>query len=332
MKICAACVLPSTFPGISFDEKGVCNFCAGWREKGDTPEEKTAYLQKFTTLMSQTRNDSGYDCTLAFSGGKDSTYTLYVLASVFKLKVLALTFDNGFISDQAFRNIRTVAERLVADSIIIKPDFGLLKSIFASARDQELFAAKTLERASTICTSCIGMAKFIFLRMALEKNIPVMAWGWTPGQAPLRSSIMKLTPALYRQNQEALLKPLERAAGPEIRRYFLTEAMFDPARSFPWNVSPLAFMDYDEAAILRTIQGLGWVAPEELDANSTNCLLNSYANRIHCERYGFHPYAFEIAGMVRRGVMTRAEGLKKLDEPLNTATVAAVKKKLGIES
>lgn len=331
MKTCAVCVLPSTFPGISFDENGVCNFCAQWRETGDTPDDKDAYLHKFTALMKDVPTDSGYDCTLAYSGGKDSTYTLYVLASLFKLKVLALTFDNGFISDQAFRNIRTVAERLGADSMIIKPDFGLLRKIFSSAREQELYAPKTLERASTICTSCIGMAKFMFLRIALEKNIPVMAWGWTPGQAPLRSSIMKLSPSLYRQNQEAILKPLERIAGPAIRRYFLTDDMFTPARPFPWNVSPLAFMDYDEEAILRTINDLGWVAPEALDANSTNCLLNSYANRIHCDRYGFHPYAFEIAGMVRRGVMTRAEGLKKMEEPLNQGTVAAVKKKLGID-
>ena len=34
------------------------------------------------------------------SGGKDSTYTLSLLRQRYNLRVLAVTFDNGFISPQ----------------------------------------------------------------------------------------------------------------------------------------------------------------------------------------------------------------------------------------
>ena len=34
---------------------------------------------------------------------------------------------------------------------------------------------------------------------------------------------------------------------------------------------------------------------KNIDANTTNCLLNSFANTNHMERYGFHPYVFELA-------------------------------------
>ncbi|MFH1414972.1 MAG: hypothetical protein ABIH89_02665 [Elusimicrobiota bacterium] len=61
-----------------------------------------------------------------------------------------------------------------------------------------------------------------------------------------------------------------------------------------------------------------------------NCLLNSFANRVHLERYGFHPYVFEIAGMIRAGIMSREKGLKKILEPGSRETILLAKKKLGI--
>lgn len=330
MKTCTRCVLPSTFPNITFNDQGVCNFCLSAKGRDDLEKEKEEYLRKFETLLDQYRGKGDYDCTLSYSGGKDSTYTLYLLKEVFKLNVLALTFDNGFISEQAFRNIRAVSERLGVDSLIFKADFASLKKIFAVGIDDPLYSPKTLERASTICTSCIGLAKFIFLKTAVEKKIPLMVWGWTPGQAPIRSSIMKINPVLFKSTQEALRKPMERIAGSRINRYFLFEEQFK-SREFPYNISPLAFMDYNEQEIISKIQEFGWQAPWEVDANSTNCLLNSFANRIHIEKYGFHPYAFEIAGMVRGGVMSREEGLKKIEELENKKTVAVVKRKLGIK-
>jgi hypothetical protein len=330
MKTCTKCVLTEKFPGITFNETGVCNFCSNYSGAEQASEEKKIYRAKFDDLLKEIQGKTDYDCTLSYSGGKDSTYTLYVLREIFKLKVLALTFDNGFISEQAFANIRTMSEKLGCDSLIFKADFGLLRKVFDNAINKEMYSPKTLERASTICTSCIGLAKFIFLKIALEKRIPLMAWGWTPGQAPIRSSIMKINPMLFKSTQEALRVPMEKAAGGAINRFFLTDEQFKNASIFPYNVSPLAFMDYDENDIFKNIKTLGWVSPQEVDANSTNCLLNSFANRIHIEKYGFHPYAFEIAGMVRSGVMKREEGLKKLEEDENIQTVGYVKNKLGI--
>ena len=69
MKICNNCILPETFPGIRFDENGVCNFCREFKGKGS------------------------YDCLMAYSGGKDSTYTLWILKKKYDLRILALTFD-----------------------------------------------------------------------------------------------------------------------------------------------------------------------------------------------------------------------------------------------
>ncbi len=331
MKICSKCVLPSTFPNITFDADGVCNFCRNFKGETKLNEEKKEYLGKFKELIKQVKGKSDYDCTLSYSGGKDSTYTLYLLKDVFKLKVLAFTFDNGFVSEQAFKNIRAVTDNLGIDGIIFKADFQLLKKIFRFGVENEMYSLKALERASTICTSCIGLVKFTALKIALEKRIPIMAWGWSPGQAPIRSSIMKINPVLFKSTQEMYRKPMHQIAGDEIDRYFLSEEQFKNAELFPYNASPLAFMDYDEEKIIKKIQELGWVMPKGLDANSTNCLLNTFANEVHIKKYNFHPYVFEIAGMVRDGVMSRAEGFEKIYESKeNPLLMDLAKSKLGI--
>lgn len=331
MKICTKCVLPETFPGITFNDKGICNYCLNHKEIKKLGEEKRVYLNNFKRIARKVRGRGDYDCTLSYSGGKDSTYTLYLLKKVFKLEVLALVMDNGFISEQAFKNIRTVTEKLGVDCITFKPDFKLLKKLFSCAVDHNLYPPKTLERASTICTSCIGLAKFIFLKTALEKNIALMAWGWSPGQAPLRSAIMKINPLLFKNTQKLLKKPMNIIVGREIKRYFLSDDQFSNPEVFPYSVSPLAFMPYDEDRIVYKIKELGWRAPKDVDSNSTNCLLNSYANHVHITKYGYHPYSFEIAEMVRSGVMSRKYGLAKIKDPGNAATIKYAKKKLGIK-
>ncbi|MBI4845987.1 MAG: hypothetical protein HY810_05895 [Candidatus Omnitrophica bacterium] len=330
MKICTHCVLPETFPNISFDDKGVCNHCLSFKGEAKLKGDKAEYLEKFKELIVKTQKTSDFDCTLSYSGGKDSSYTLYVLRKIFNLRVLALVFDNGFLSTQALSNIHIMTETLGVDCQIFKPNFEVIRKVFKHAVVHPMYSPKTLERASTMCTSCIGLVKFIFLKIAIEKNIPMMAWGWSPGQAPIRSSIMKINPALFKMTQEALKKPMVEVVGADINPYFLSDEQFKDSKNFPYNVSPLAFMEYDEDKIVEKLKSMGWRAPDDVDGNSTNCLLNSLSNQIHINRYSFHPYAFEIAEMVRSGVMTREHGLKKLSESGDAATVEMAKKKLGI--
>ncbi len=86
MKLCTNCILPETFPGITFDEAGVCNFCRqseGSRSKHDS--DKKRYAEKFADLLKSLQRRlwprrRSHDVLMAYSGGKDSTYTLHAAA------------------------------------------------------------------------------------------------------------------------------------------------------------------------------------------------------------------------------------------------------------
>ncbi len=338
MKICTRCILPETFPGINFDHEGVCSHCRK-SEVRKTPlaEEKRNYERKFHDLLNvlglgyakaEGNTAHAYDVLMAYSGGKDSTYTMSLLRKKYNLRVLALSFDNGFLSPTAVTNIKNVTDSLGVDHILFKPHWGVLKKIITTASKRELYSKKTLERASTICTSCIGLVKSLCLKTAIEQGIPLVAFGWSPGQAPMESSIMKNNPSLIRMAQQAILLPLRTVVEDGADAYFLQEKHYAVPERFPYNVHPMAWEYYNEEMILNDIRQYGWSPPHDTDSNSSNCLLNAYANVLHINKYGFHPYVWEIANMVRDGVMTRQEGYQKIYCNQSEDLVEQARKKL----
>jgi len=170
--------------------------------------------------------------------------------------------------------------------------------------------------------------------MAIESGIPFIVYGWSPGQAPIEASIFKNNPSMIKSMQSVLLEPMKAIVGDVIYNYFLTEEHFSAPERFPYNVSPnvspLAFLEYDEDKIVEKIKELGWVKPEDTDPNSTNCLLNSFGIQVHRKRLGFHPYAYELANLVREGYMDRDEAIARLETEDNEEIIELVKRKLGI--
>ena len=333
MKICSKCILDENFPGISFDENGICSFCQKAPALDERSSLQSEYRQKFQDLIEARKGQGDYDLIMAYSGGKDSTYTLELLRREYGLKILAVTFDNGFISPFALENIRHMVDVLDVDHMLVRPSFRILKRIFSETARRDIFPRKALERASSICTCCIGFVKAILLKTALEKRVPFIGFGWSPGQAPIQSSVMKTNPRMAAMTIKSFWPKLEKIAGEDLSRFYPTrqQLSMQQASMFPVNVHPLAFHPYDEASIKDHISSLGWKAPPDTDPNSSNCLLNAFANQVHLERLGFHPYAWEMAGIVRAGGVSRQDALEKIYEPADPGLVKAVMEKLEIK-
>ncbi len=328
MKRCTRCVLPESFPGIQFDENGVCNFCRAYKGREHLDKSRAKYRKRFDDLLATHRRKGGYDAIMAYSGGKDSTYTMAVLKSTYDMSILALTMDNGFVSPKSLENSRKVVEGLGIDHVIYRPRLDVLSKLFLRCADEDIYSKKGLERASTICTTCMGIVKFVALRMAIEGGIPFITYGWSPGQAPIEASIFRNNPPMIRQMQDAFVQPMKKIVGNEVDNYFLTEEHFEMEDRFPYNISPLAFLDYDEESIMREISAMGWEKPDDTDPNSTNCLLNALGIKVHKERFQFHPYVYELANLVRKGYMDRREAIARLEEETDPGIVNMIRRRL----
>jgi len=331
MQICKTCILDDNFPGINFDENEVCNFCRQHKKKEENQLLKEKYEKKFLEIISTYKGKNSYDCLAAYSGGKDSTYTLYLLKNKYNLNILALSYDNWFQSEAAIKNIGRVVQHLNIDHLAAKPTFDVFKKIIQIVISDDIYSIKALERASSICTTCISLIRFMCFKVAIEKEIPFVIFGMSPGQAPIVTSVVKTNPEMIRKMQDVIFQPLYKHLGDVIKPYFLEERHFRKVEKFPYSINPLAFSNYDENEILKIVKDLGWKKPDDTDPNSTNCLLNSFANSIHKKQFNFNPYAFELANLVREGHMNRDIALERISKAEDTKTVELVKNKLGIK-
>ena len=95
MKRCTQCIMPETVPGITFDNDGICSFCQSYQKETYLGQKKLDQI----VATAKSRNNK-YDCIVPLSGGRDSTYVLYVARAIYDLKVLAVNYDNEFRNPQ----------------------------------------------------------------------------------------------------------------------------------------------------------------------------------------------------------------------------------------
>jgi len=329
LKVCKNCTLNDNIFSVRINDEGLCNYCSQSKENNIISIEEYIEKEKQLKETFDKYKNMPYQVLLAYSGGKDSTFTLYKLREKFNVSVLAVTFDNGFLTEQCRQNIHEATANLGVDSLTIKPCFSKLAKVFNLAASKEIYPKKSLERASSICTACIGLVKSTVYKEAILRKIPFVCFGWTPGQVHVKAPIMRLDYRMLLANQKQIQEPLVKNLGEEYKKYFIDpEWIEDHKEDVPYLAYPLLFSNYNEEEILDTIKSIGWIKPQDTDMNSTNCLLNSYANSIHIRDYGYNPYNLEIANLVREGFLSREEGLKKLAGSGEDSIINLVKNEL----
>lgn len=118
IKRCTKCLLPSTFPFISFDAKGVCVICNNYIQKSQGNRE-TELLEKIEKYRSKNGEP---DSIIAFSGGRDSSYGMHLIVNELKLKPITFTYDWGMVTDLARRNIARICGKLGVENILVSAD------------------------------------------------------------------------------------------------------------------------------------------------------------------------------------------------------------------
>jgi tRNA(Ile)-lysidine synthase TilS/MesJ len=269
---------------------------------------------------------ASYDIALAFSGGKDSTYTLKYLREQFDARVIAITIDNGFVSEVARTNCLSVTAEMGVDHIMFRPDPRAMMSIYNASLNKDLYSMAALKRATSICNSCIQVINTQLLNFAANIRIPIVAGGYLGGQIPSQAGFMKQNLTVTSHARKASMNKLEDNFDSNALR-LLTQNIGDEHREI-YVINPMAYLNLSEEEILEAIKPLGWIRPPDTGASSTNCLLNDYGIDRHMQKHGFHPYIAEIATMVRRGTISREEGLAKARARIDTSHFKYVEKQL----
>ena len=114
LRRCTACVLPETFPGISFNDQGVCSICQNFQE----PEYPG--LKKLSSDLQDQLTPNG-KVLVCLSGGRDSCYILHLIHE-FGFDVIAYTYDWGMVTTAARENMSRMCGDLGIEHVLVSPD------------------------------------------------------------------------------------------------------------------------------------------------------------------------------------------------------------------
>ena len=118
-RICSNCIMDTTDPKITFDEKGWCDYCNNYH-KNILPhwhpnENGLRMMQPLIDKIKREGKGKPHDCLIGLSGGVDSSYVTYLAKEKFGLKPMLFHVDAGWNSQEAVNNIEKLVDGLGLD-------------------------------------------------------------------------------------------------------------------------------------------------------------------------------------------------------------------------
>lgn len=120
-------------PGITFDERGVCDQCTSFYAKvlpnWHTDERGWAELQQIVERIKRAGRGRDFDCIIGISGGVDSSYLTYIAKEKLELRPLVFHVDAGWNSQEAVNNIEKLIDGLGLDLFTVVIDWEEMRDL-----------------------------------------------------------------------------------------------------------------------------------------------------------------------------------------------------------
>lgn len=316
---CVQCLMPSTYPGITFNEEGVCNHCLDHKKPQVLGED--TFLQKI-----HSKHGSQYDCIVGISGGKDSCYVAYLARKKFNLRVLAVSYDFPFMVDLARENTRKVCESLEIELIIVQSRNNL---------EYDLLRNHLISLAGTgttwgQCLFCHYGIDAVLYQMAVSREIPFILSGvtsnetwWDPGSRfiILAKRLKKLSLqdkilfGFYQCKAYGNLMDQRRQFPIPGNSSFNVYKKAQTPSDGPETIPMFKYIEWDQDLIIRTLEEeTGWQRPPQTLTWRYDCILEPLLDFTYMREFGISSAGLYLCGLIRSGELSRDEALHLLKE------------------
>jgi hypothetical protein len=326
MKICSQCVLTETMPHITFDSKGICNFCRQSKKIELKGEAKLLEL-----LDSYRSSEKKYECIVSLSGGRDSSYTLLKMAKDYNMKVLAVNYANPFTDPVAQKNIENAVKRLNVDLVQVH----LKKNLHEKTFRYNFNVWMTDPNPALIPMLCIACKTYYYniLKIAKKEGIHCIVNGGNPyedtsfkkellnvaSDEKIENSFIKAITGII---QETLKNPAyyHPVFIPTlIKGYLFADPYCLGSRVVGRGISRFELFNYiewNENEIISRIKNeLQWESPKNLPSTwRFDCRVGHLKEFLYHKTLGMTERDDLYAKLVRQGLMTREDALKRLEK------------------
>ncbi len=166
-RFCKTCIANDfMIPGLEFDGEERCPMCQ--------TQEQTKEFKSVLPIVNRfpKSKKSRFDVALFYTGGKDSTYLLYYLSKVCRLRVLALTWEIPYISPNAKQSIENAKKELDNVEFVTR---------YVSNADLRKMYSVLYALAGNTC-ACPSLAYVLFYAELVENKVPYFIAGNEPAQ------------------------------------------------------------------------------------------------------------------------------------------------------
>jgi hypothetical protein len=307
MKICSKCIINESYPGVSFNSEGECSLCSSKKIFKPFGEDKLIQI-----LNNAKAKNAEFDALVPLSGGKDSTYILYLATKVYNLKVLAMTYDNGLFSQTALDNIQRAIEISGAKHVWCQTDPDIQKKVYRNM----------LLKSGDICGSCDIATISYILKTAQDYKTPIILYGTSPLEEDsfVPDSIQDISRFKY------ILKDAPDLTKEEINRYIVIPNRNDfntfikkKTGKIGLEVRPLFYIDNPSDKEMGDIisREMGWKEDSNKDfTKHFDCIAEPFTNYVRQKIYGYERHICQYSNMVRTGEVSRDKALEMYDNDL----------------
>ncbi|MBX2855166.1 MAG: amino acid adenylation domain-containing protein [Rhodobacteraceae bacterium] len=324
-RYCTGCGLPASHPEASMGVDGVCSICLGFERYKNRAKTYFRDIPDLQRLLSRARAQASgdYDCLMLTSGGKDSVYALYQLAALGP-RILAVTLDNGYLSEGAKANISRCCAQLGVDHRYVST--AAMNAIFVDS----------LRRHANVCQGCFKTIYTLALRIANEVGAPAIVTGLSRGQF----FETRLTSELFNGESEPDIDTMTLAAR---RAYHMVDdavsrhldTRFITEGGALDQVEFIDFYRYSDVPVEEIYRFLTeetpWSRPDDT-GRSSNCLINDVGIYIHKRVKGYHNYALPYSWDVRMGHKKRDAALDELNDDIDETRVLRILDEIGYDT
>jgi hypothetical protein len=304
VKSCRNCLLPEAVPGADLNELGVCRLCREYKPQDKNVSEtlRRAREADLERALQESRGKGEYDCLVPLSGGKDSVLLIHKLKVDYGLKVLAHTTDID-IGEVAWQNIRRAVDKLDVEHVVYRPSTTFYQKLFRwLLMNQEARGA-----VHTVSYAYAPLFESNALRLAVEKNIPLILAGYSPGQ-PLPERMEYEFPRLAISDVD--WTPPELVSSGEFDendlKRFWNPKRYPAGTSFPRYLAPYHAWSYDQDEAMKQVVALGLIkSTKNASPIFSNYPINWLLMYSDLRNFGYNPYAPEFAALIREGKANR---------------------------
>jgi len=310
---CTKCIMPSTYPGISFDENGVCNFCRDYQ-----PNPAPLGREKLIEVLGKSNYKGKYDVVVPNSGGKDSSYILYYVVRELGLNPIVVSYNSGFQTEIAEQNVYKTCEILSVDLELIRSPGDIQRKLLKSS----YIVSEKISRPWG-CANCPAILRMVSIQTAKKFNVPYIIWGSSKVESVKSSSsnhrlvdtIKKgikdpsieyhgLLYVYYRILQRVRLNfPLRLAVNP----FKVPSFTEDSPKFIPF----FEYIRWDSMENTKLLKDeLGWQHPPGRESRF-DCSLHTLGNKHFYEQYGITQDGVNFCNFIREGKMSREDAIHK---------------------